>query len=330
MRCRHSPAGTPVSKPATYIMLLVVAAAVPWATPGPTTSAAEHDLSGATNTMTLLPDKDFGLEPAAEEVSAKPPWWSVGDWSRQRKVIALNAATVGAIAAIGFAGWDYGSHSFNTSNEGWFDGDTPYGGADKLGHVFTCYALASVYNRIYKDWGYSDNDAILIGAASSWLTMSLIEIGDGFSVSEGYSWQDEAMNTVGVGMAYLRHRFPAVRERVDFRWEWFPSPAARRGERFDILTDYSGQKFLLAFKLDGWFRTGNPVMKAMEVHVGYYTRGYVSGDDDYFHGQHRYGYVGLGLNMTYLLERLTGHRAWGVLDYYQVPYTYLPARWTCD
>lgn len=249
---------------------------------------------------------------------------SFNDWPREKKVAALNIATVGTIATIGVVGWDYGSHSFRTANEGWFDSDTPYGGADKLGHAFTCYALTSVYNRIYKDWGYSDNDAILLGAANSWLTMSLIEIGDGFSVSEGYCWQDEIMNTVGAGMAYLRHRFPAVRERVDFRWEWFPSPAARSGERFDVFTDYSGQKFLLAFKLDGWLRTGSPVLKLLDVQVGYYTRGYVSGDDDYFSGKHRFGFVGIGLNMTYLLERLTGHSASGVFDYVQVPYTYAP------
>jgi hypothetical protein len=249
---------------------------------------------------------------------------SFNDWPREKKVAALNIATVGTIATIGVVGWDYGSHSFRTANEGWFDSDTPYGGADKLGHAFTCYTLASVYNQIYKDWGYSDNDAILIGATNSLLTMSLIEIGDGFSVSEGYCWQDEIMNAVGAGMAYLRHRFPAVRERVDFRWEWFPSPAVRSGDRFDVFTDYSGQKFLLAFKLDGWIRTGNPILKLLDLQVGYYTRGYVSSDKDYFDGKHRFGFVGIGLNMTYLLERLTGHRASGVFDYIQVPYTYVP------
>jgi hypothetical protein len=248
---------------------------------------------------------------------------SMHDWPKEKKVFALNVATVSTIAAIGVAGWDYGSHSFRTANEGWFDSDTPYGGADKLGHTFTCYALASFYNRLYRDWGYSDNDAILLGAGNSLLTMSLIEVGDGFSKSEGFSWQDEIMNSVGAGVAYLRHRFPAVRDRVDFRWEWFPSPAARKGDRFDVFTDYSGQKFLLAFKLGGWLQTDNPILKALEVQVGYYTRGYVSGDDDYFDGKHRYGYVGIGLNMTYVLEKLTHHRAKGVFDYIQVPYTYI-------
>ena len=111
---------------------------------------------------------------------------------------------------------------------------------------------------------------------------------------------------------------------------WFPSPAARSGDRFDVLTDYSGQKFLLAFKLDGWLRTGNPILKALEFQVGYYTRGYVSGDKDYFDSPHRYGYIGIGLNMTYILEKLMGHRTEGVFDYIQVPYTYISTSRSLD
>jgi hypothetical protein len=286
----------------------------------------EWNAFASARTMAFCPDSGFGSGFSEEDASAEPSWWGMADWPPRKKVMALNLTTLGIITALGVAEWDYGSHSFRTANEGWFDGDTAYGGADKLGHVFTCYLLTGIYNWIYKDWGYSENDAILLGAASSWTTMSLIEIGDGLSKSQGFSWQDEVMNTLGVGMAYLRHRFPAVRERVDFRWEWFPSPAVREGERFDILTDYSGQKFLLAFKLDGWLRTGSPVMKALEFQVGYYTRGYVSDDEHFFDGQHRYGYVGIGLNVTYLLDRLTGHRAAGVFDYYQVPYTYVSGR----
>jgi hypothetical protein len=172
--------------------------------------AAELDRTDFTTTLALLPGIDFRLDKTDETVSQKPPWCSVGDWSREQKVIALNAGTMAAIAAVGFVGWDYGSHSFNTAHEGWFGADTPYGGADKLGHVFACYALASVYNRIYQGWGYSDHDAIFLGTASSWLTMTVIEVGDGFSKSQGFSWQDEVMNTVGAGMAYLRHRVPAA------------------------------------------------------------------------------------------------------------------------
>jgi len=118
------------------------------------TSARGQSLPSGVDAMPLFPGPSFivGLtEEIEEKTPEEPPWWSVDDWSREKKVIVLNAVTVGTIVAIGVAGWDYGSHSFRTANEGWFDPDTRYGGADKLSHVFTCYALASVYNRIYRD-----------------------------------------------------------------------------------------------------------------------------------------------------------------------------------
>jgi hypothetical protein len=135
------------------------------------------------------------------------------------------------------------------------------------------------------------------------------------------------MDLTGIGMAYLRHRYPAVEKRVDFRLEWLPSAAFRHGEHSDLLTDYSGQRYLLAFKLGGLLQTEELFWRVLEVHVGYYTRGYISADDEArFHGRHRYGYAGIGLNMSYILEKLTGHHAAGIFDYVQVPYSYFMAR----
>lgn len=248
---------------------------------------------------------------------------SFDDWPREKKALALNLTAAGAIAAIGAAQWDYGNTSFRTESEGWFDYDTKYGGTDKLGHAFGAYSLTAVYKNIYEHWGYSDEQAIWGGALSSLSLMTLTEIGDGFSSSQGFSWEDEIMNTAGVAMAYMRYRFPHLKEMVDFRMEWFPSFSFRNGGKDDPFTDYSGQKYLLAFKPNGFFKTGDPILKAFEVHLGYYTRGYTS-DDLHFDGKHRFGYIAIGLNMTYLLEKLTGDRASGVFDYIQVPYTYIP------
>jgi Predicted periplasmic lipoprotein (DUF2279) len=248
---------------------------------------------------------------------------SFNDWPREKKVIALNLTAVGAMAAMGTVSWDYCSSSFHFQDEGWFNPDTPFGGADKLGHAFSAYALADIYHSIYRSWGYSDEDAMRVGVLSSWSQMTLIEVGDGFSSEYGFSWEDEAMDTIGVGIAYLRQRFPRLKEIVDYRLEWYPSPAFRHGDRSDPFTDYSGQKYLLAFKPEGLLKTDNPVLKAIEVQLGYYSRGYAAGDDNYFSGKHRYIYVALGLNVTYILEQLTGNRAAGIFDYIQVPGTYI-------
>jgi len=86
---------------------------------------------------------------------------SFNSWPRKKKTIALNAASVVATTAFGAASWDYYSSSFDFRDEGWFDPDTQYGGADKLGHTFGAYTLTSFYNNIYKRFGYSDEQAIL-------------------------------------------------------------------------------------------------------------------------------------------------------------------------
>ena len=249
--------------------------------------------------------------------------WPFDDRSREKNVVILNLAAIGAVVAMGITSWDYGSSSFHFEDEGWFDPDTKFGGADKLGHAYSGYVLTNAYNAIYKKLGYSDEQAIQGGVLSGWSQMTLIEIFDGFSDEQGFSWQDEAMNTAGVGLAYLRYQYPTLKEKFDFRMEWFPSPALRDGDWSSPFTDYSGQKYLIALKPDGFLKTGNPILKALEIHLGYYTRGYKE-RERYFSSENRYTYVGIGLNMTYLIEKLTGHRAWGVFDYFQIPYTDVP------
>ena len=247
---------------------------------------------------------------------------SFNEWPRKKKTIALNTAVVGTVALIGAGSWDYCTSSFHFNDEGWFDPDTKFGGSDKLGHAFSGYALTNIYNSIYKHWGYSEDKALLGGVLSSWSQMTLIEFGDGFSDEYGFSWEDELMDTIGVGLAYLRLRYPTLKDKFDFRMEWLPSPAFRHGDR-TAFTDYSGQKYLIALKPDGFLKTDNSLIKAVEFQVGYYSRGYAE-NERYFNGEKRYAYFGVGLNMTYILEQLTGYRFGGIFDYVQIPFTYIP------
>lgn len=291
----------------------------------PAAQALETNLNSPGDVNGVPLDRSYLSDaPSLDEDPVKnPPWWSVEDWSPKTKVVAFNVGVVTAICIYGISAWDYGSSSFNWGHEDWFGADTKYGGADKVGHAWTTYALSSLYGRFYRDWGYSHNDAIWMGSATSLLQVTLVEVADGFSESQGFDWGDELMNSLGAGMSYLRHRYPSFREKVDFRLEWIPSPAVRHGDRFDVFTDYSGQKYLLAFKVDGFLHTDDPILKALELHVGYYSRGYGDQDEKYFDNMTRHGYIGIGLNVSYMLEKLTGHRAANVFDYIQVPYTYI-------
>ena len=250
-------------------------------------------------------------------------WWGMADWPREKKAVALNAATLGTLAVIGTVKWDYWTTAFHFTSEHWFDQDTPDGGADKCGHAFLGYTLTCVFSYVYREWGFTEDQAFVRGAVNSAMITTMIEVGDGFSKSQGFSLEDEAADMAGIGIAYLRYRVPGVREKVDFRLEWLPSPTFH--EKWDPFTDYSGQKSVFALKPSGFFQTEDPFWKTIEFQVGYYTRGYASRERAYFNGEKRYGYIGIGLNMSYLLERLTGRRDWDIFEYYQVPYTYVSA-----
>ncbi len=239
-------------------------------------------------------------------------------WPRKKKAIAINVATLTATATIGAVSWDYYSSSFHFRNEGWLDADTVYGGSDKLGHAFAGYALTSVYHGIYKGFGYSNDDAITLGAISSWSLMTLIEAGDGFSKDYGFSIQDETFNTIGVGLGYVRNKYPGLKDIFDYRLEWWPSDYYRQGNA-DPFTDYSGQKNILALKPAGILHSDNELLKAINLDFGFYTRGYEENSID----PKRYIFYGVGLDITYILEQLTGHNFYNIFNYIQLPFTYI-------
>ena len=255
----------------------------------------------------------------------KPFLSSFDTWSRKKKAVVFNEVAVGTTLVIGAGTWDYFSSSFDFLNEGWLGYDTNYGGSDKFGHAFGGYALTSVYKSVYKSFGYSDNQSILYGAISSWALLTLVEVGDGFSQEYGFSMQDEAFNTAGVLLGYIRQRYPVLKDMFDYRLEWVPSDDFKNGNA-DPFTDYSGQKNILALKPAGILKSDNSLLKAIDLDIGFYTRGY----EDNFHTKRRYIFYGVGLNVTYVLEQLTGHKLGGIFDYIQVPFTYIPFKSKLD
>lgn len=55
------------------------------------------------------------------------------------------SAAVAGVTALGAYSWDWGSSKkFKMNSEGWFGDNTGSGGADKLGHAFSSYALNNV------------------------------------------------------------------------------------------------------------------------------------------------------------------------------------------
>jgi hypothetical protein len=198
----------------------------------------------------------------------------------------------------------------HASREGWFGKDTKYGGADKLGHFYTTFALSHYFANLYDGFGFDKEKAIRQGAISSLIFNSVMEVGDSFS-DYGFSYEDFTVNILGSYIGYYLLMHPEVNKKIDIRIEYNPSDKITSGDSYDILTDYNGMKFLTAVKFDGFERFQDTFMKYFEFHVGYYTR-----------DRERYPYAAIGINLSHLLKPVN-RRVSRFFNYYQMPYSYV-------
>ncbi len=239
-------------------------------------------------------------------------------WTRGQKTLMLNAGAAAALTAWGVYKWDYGQQAPKASSEGWFGQDDKEGGADKLGHFWSSYAVSHLFASIYESWDYSEEEATTYGALSSLGFQTLIEVGDSFS-GFGFSYEDMMMNLAGAGAGYLLRAYPQIGEKIDIRIEYAPSFSG--GNSTDVFTDYEHQKFVVALKGEGFEGLRGSLFEYLELQAGYYARGY----DEFVRGgaetRRRIFYGGLGLNVG----RAVSH-FWdtALFDYFQVPGTYVP------
>ena len=236
---------------------------------------------------------------------------------KEDKVLYSNVAIATAIAAWGTYKWDYFKTSPTFESEGWFAEDTKEGGADKLGHLWFAYAASHGLGALYRHWGYKERAAGKLGALSSLGLTTLMEVGDSFSSKYGFSYEDAAMNAVGAGVGYLLWTRPDIARWIDLRVEWEPNSAAS-----DIFTDYDNLKYLIAVKLEAAPSLRTSPLRFLELHAGYYARGYSRPAKV---GRQRNLYVGIGINVSQILREVGHPRVGRFFNYVQAPYTYVSA-----
>lgn len=206
--------------------------------------------------------------------------------------------TVAGVTAIGLSSWNWGSSkSFRWNPEGWFGEQTGSGGADKLGHAFSSYALTNVLaDRLIRE-GRSPERAGLSAALTTQAIMLYVELFDGLSDDHGFAREDVVMNLLGTGLAYARTVSPTLRDTLDYRMEYESS--GYKG--FRPFSDYSGQKYLLAFKLGGVQALRDTPLRYLELQTGYYTRGFSKAEWDAGLERSRHSFVGIAINLNELL-----------------------------
>lgn len=199
------------------------------------------------------------------------------------------------LAGYGLSKWwqaGFGG-GFKTTNEGWFGRNTEYGGADKLGHMYFNYGAVRLLAPLFEAAGNSRDASVSLAAWTSLGIFVGVEVADGFSRRWKFSPQDAAMNVAGMALGVVLETHPELDAILDFRVDYRPS--AQSG--FDPFGDYSGQKYLLVVKADGFAPLRrNRFLRYLEVGVGYGARGFDPGGD-----RRRDAYVGVSLNLSRLL-----------------------------
>ena len=288
--------------------------------PGSLVPSLQGDLDplASTPTFEALPSGAAGGYTAAYDVDTLAHHATSIPW--------VTAGVYASTFALGVLDWDWGTASFSFADEGFFGRDTPNLGVDKLGHVYSTYLLSDLFTFAVRRRAANPEWAELSGAILGMGVMTTVEVLDGFS-SHGLSWEDLVVDAMGAGFSYLSNTVPGMRDKVDFRIEYLPSGNV---DGFRPHSDYTGQKFLLAFKLAGFDGLAETPLRYVEVHAGYFARGFTR--DEKLEGEklRREPYVGIGLNLQELLfgwpsvrDTTAGRIGRHTLQYVQVPYTYV-------
>lgn len=237
-------------------------------------------------------------------------WWK--SQPKEKKLLYTNLTAVTAIGIWGLATWDYGSADFHGSNEGGFEQDSKYGGADKLGHFWATYTFSDALTGLYKNWGYDSQKANTYAALSAWTVQAFMELGDATSETQGFDWGDMGMNTLGALTSILMEKYPELDSKIDFRVEYIFNVSVN-----GVFDDYSNHYYSMVLKLDGFEVFENNFMKWVELSGGYYTRGYEDDDEENI----RSLYAGISINFSRLFDQ-NGYKKTGkVLEYLQIPYS---------
>ena len=236
---------------------------------------------------------------------------------KNQEILEINLYGLGIITSWGIAKWDYFSRSTHANTEDWFANSTKSGGADKLGHLYTTYVTSHGLSYLLEKSCFNKQDAALYGAMSSFVILGYMEIGDSFS-DFGFSAEDLLMNALGSAAGYYLYRNPHLSEIIDIRWEY-----GYHRESNDFTTDYENSKYLLALKLNGFKKTRKNFLKHVELHMGYYTRGFSGTPTSTPANKERNIYFGIGFNLTDYFKRRAYNKPATILKYFQLPGTYI-------
>mgnify|MGYP001367821442 CR=1 FL=1 len=280
------------------------------------------DAEGAEALMVSVEGPDMN---PPETLPSPPPVepYRLTTFSRQAKSVRWEILAAGAaMTATRLKDVTTGGSGFHFKNEGWFGKSTYSLGMDKMHHAWKTYLITDVMESIIRRRTGEKAGAAKTGAILSLGLLTYGEILDGFTARTGFSNQDMTVHLAGAGLSLLRNTVPGLRDKLDFRMEFKPTFGA---EGLHLVDQLEKRKYFLSAQLSGFKGTRDTPWRFVELHMGYYARGFSDRAKLAGEPQKRRIFVGLGFNVQALFSRHPKSRieryAKGALDYVQIPYT---------
>jgi uncharacterized protein YfiM (DUF2279 family) len=175
---------------------------------------------------------------------------------------------------------------------------------DKLGHFYSAFHLAAIGSQTVQWCGHPVRKSDKVGALTSFVVMSSIEIFDGFSAGYGASATDLAANVCGAAF-FLGQRIGWNEIRIHPKFSFHQTSLASQspdllGTNFSsqLLKDYNGQTYWLSVDADKFIR----FPKWLNIAAGYGANDMVHAHDSENlqagYRSYRQYYLGLDFDLT--------------------------------
>ncbi|MGC2048231.1 MAG: DUF2279 domain-containing protein [Gallionella sp.] len=160
---------------------------------------------------------------ASEDMLTKPGDPPPNLSLRNSLIIATGATLVATYGSYNWWRSGFGG-GFDTTNEGWFGAGTQFGGADKLGHIFTNYAGVRLLTPLFESAGNGRDASVSLAACSTLGIYTAVEIVDGYSRNWKFSPQDAIANVAGTVLGVAIETHPELDAIFHFRLDHRRSP----------------------------------------------------------------------------------------------------------
>lgn len=211
-------------------------------------------------------------------------FWQPSDTlnKKRRNTVYLTEAVLGGTSLIGlhqlwYSNYDTSSFHFVNDSNNWLQ-------MDKMGHVFSAYALGKTGMDLLAWSGETKKNQLLYGATLGFGYLAVIEVFDGFSANWGFSATDLLANAAGTGFL-IGQELLWQEQRIWLKYSFHQTKYAQYrpdvlGESLleQALKDYNGQTYWLSANLWSFNKESN-FPKWLNIAFGYGATGMLYGDN---------------------------------------------------